>query len=449
MKSIYTHRLSLMMILFLILGFTASAQEDTLSKQNIKTGWTFGLLPAISFNTDLGFQYGGLINLYHFGDGSTYPRYRHSLYAEWSKYTKGSGINRLFYDSEYLIPGVRVTADLCYLPDMALDFYGFNGYQAIYNPDFENDTHPDYKSRMFYRHQRNTFRFIGDLRSPIRGSNFKWVAGVGVMHNQVAPVDLERLNEGKATADLLPEIPGLYEKYIEWGIIDQKEKDGGWSNNIKLGLIYDTRDFEPNPMQGVWSEIVLFAAPEFLGNCNLGYAKLSATHRQYFTLIPEKLSFVYRIGGQATVAGKTPFFMQPYMISSYNPSATSDGLGGAKNLRGILRNRVVGDAIAYGNAEFRWKFFRAVILNQNLYLALNLFTDAGQVIKPIEVNLDEVPEGERALYFNPGKDMLHTSAGIGLRIVLNENFIVAADFGRAFDRRDGTSGLYIGLNYLF
>ncbi|GAH72890.1 unnamed protein product, partial [marine sediment metagenome] len=39
----------------------------------------------------------------------------------------------------------------------------------------------------------------------------------------------------------------------------------------------------------------------------------------------------------------------------------------------------------------------------------------------------------------------------GLHIALNENFIVAADYGRALDKekRDGLSGFYIGLDFLF
>jgi hypothetical protein len=32
---------------------------------------------------------------------------------------------------------------------------------------------------------------------------------------------------------------------------------------------------------------------------------------------------------------------------------------------------------------------------------------------------------------------------------MNENFIIAADFGKAFNEQDGNSGFYIGLNYLF
>jgi hypothetical protein len=41
------------------------------------------------------------------------------------------------------------------------------------------------------------------------------------------------------------------------------------------------------------------------------------------------------------------------------------------------------------------------------------------------------------------------SYGLGLRIAMNQNFIIAVDYGRATDSRDGSSGFYIGLNYLF
>jgi outer membrane protein assembly factor BamA len=237
---------------------------------------------------------------------------------------------------------------------------------------------------------------------------------------------------------------------VDWGIISQEEKDGGWSNNIKLGVVYDTRDFEPNPMRGMWSELVLFAAPGFLGNGDFGFAKISATHRQYFTLVEDKLSFVYRLNYQGTIAGYVPFFMQPYMINSFSNSSNTDGLGGSKSLRGVMRNRVVGDAIAFGNAEFRWKFFRAVVFNQNIYLGLNTFIDAGQVLKKVDRVLSGVPSNINLNdYLLTDEEKLHSTYGAGICFVMNENFIVAVDYGRPFDKRDGGGGLYIGLNYLF
>jgi hypothetical protein len=450
-KSTFTGLLCCFMVVIAaqLFPLTAFAQDD----ENIKTGWTFGALPAISYNSDLGFQYGALVNFYYFGDGTSYPKYMHSLYGEVSRYTKGSGINRFFYDSEYLIPNIRVTSDVSFLTEKALDFYGFNGYDAVYDPGWEDDSQPPdiYRSRMFYRHERKMFRLMTDFQGALFGKELRWVAGFGILHNDVAPVDIDALNKGKDEEDKLPDVPGLYDKYVEWGIIGEDEKDGGWSNNIKLGLVYDTRDFEPNPMKGMWSEVVvLFAAPGFLGNGDFGYAKISATHRQYFTLVKEKLSFAYRLNYQGTIAGTVPFYLHPYMINSFSNSSNTDGLGGSKTVRGMLRNRVVGDAFAFGNAEFRWKFYRNVVFGQNLYLGLNLFADAGTVLKKIDFDepaFDSPSSSQQ--YFLTDEETIHTTLGLGLRIVLNENFIVAVDYGRPLDERDGGGGLYIGLNYLF
>lgn len=142
--------------------------------------------------------------------------------------------------------------------------------------------------------------------------------------------------------------------------------------------------------------------------------------------------------------------MQPYMINSFSNSSNTDGLGGSKTLRGVMRNRVVGDGFAYGNAEFRWKFFRTELWKQNIYLGLNTFVDAGQVLQKTEINTTNVPASVNLKdYFLDGDEKMHASYGAGLRIVMNENFIVAVDYGRPFDKRDGSGGIYIGLNYLF
>ncbi len=441
----------LMVALLLSMVCTLHAQDEQAPEpKRIKTGWTFGALPAVSYNTDLGFQYGALVNFFYYGDGKTYPKYLHSLYAEVSRYTKGSGVNRFFYDSEHLIPGVRVTSDLSYLTEKALDFYGFNGYDAVFNADWSDDSDSlNYVSRMFYRHERKMFRFMTDFQGKFSYKPLRWVAGFGIMKNTIAPVDIESLNKGKDDEDKLPDVPGLYDKYVSWGVIEEGEKDGGWSNYLKFGLVFDTRDFEPNPMKGIWSEVVLFAAPGFLGNGDYGFAKISATHRQYFTLVKDKLSFVYRLNYQGTIGGNVPFYMQPYMINSFSNSSNTDGLGGSKTLRGVMRNRVVGDGFAFGNAEFRWKFYKTVLWKQNIYLGLNTFVDAGMVLQKVDLDETKFPVIGREDYFLADEESLHSTYGAGLRIVMNENFIVAVDYGRPFDKRDGGGGIYIGLNYLF
>jgi hypothetical protein len=60
-----------------------------------------------------------------------------------------------------------------------------------------------------------------------------------------------------------------------------------------------------------------------------------------------------------------------------------------------------------------------------------------------------IPPESRDQFFDPGAESFHSTAGIGLKVGLNENFVLSADYGRAFDVSDGTSGFYIKLFWLF
>ncbi|HSV87007.1 MAG TPA: BamA/TamA family outer membrane protein [Bacteroidales bacterium] len=439
----------------LTLAKPAMAQDDDPQpEREPKTGWRLGgLLPTITFDSDLGFQYGALVNIFNYGDGSRFPRYDHSLYFEISRFTRGSGNHRFFYDSDQLVRGIRTTFDLTYITDPLMSFHGFNGHESSFHPGFidEELTDPQfaYRSRAFYAHDRKMFRTKLDLQGALAGENLRWVSGFELYNFAIGSVNEAKLNEKLDPEDHLPDVPGLYDLYKQWGFIEPGEANGGWVNYLKAGISYDTRDNEPNPMRGVWSEVVLVVAPNFMVTGDYGHAKLSVTHRQYFTLIENDLSFAYRLGFQQTVAGRAPFYIQPLVVTSFLRSINSEGLGGSRTLRGIRRNRVVGDGFAMGNFELRWKFARFNIGATNVYLGLNGFFDAGRVIDPIDINLDAVPPAERALHFDRDGERVHMTAGAGFRVAINENFIVAADFGRAFDERDGGSGLYIGLNYLF
>lgn len=445
--------LSVFMISMLVLSLAAQEKK-------VKTGWKFGgALPATTFDSDLGFQYGALVEFFNYGDGSTYPDYLDHTYTEASHFTKGSGIFRFMYESYHLIPGVYMISDLSYLPDKAYDFYGFNGYESVFNNDWMDDelANPPYRSRMFYRFERNLFRFKNDFQGKLSGDHIKWSAGFAFQKFDTKSVNIDKLNKGKDIK--LPSVtdePGLFERYQVLGLISANEADGGWVNTIKAGLMWDSRDNKPNPMKGLWTEIGVEAAPSFLGN-DWGFSKLYITHRQYFTLIENDLAFVYRLGYQTTLTGNVPFFYQSQVITSRLTGATSEGLGGASTLRGVLRNRVIGDAFFMGNVELRWKPLYFTFLKQDCYLGLSLFSDFGRVTKNIELpdNLETIFEDAYSTeetyndYFNPGKEKFHQTAGVSIMVAMNQNFVVAVDIGKAFNAQDGNIGFAIGLNYLF
>lgn len=435
--------------IFTVLLVIVGMSTTTIFSQSEKTitGWSFGGVPAIAYNSDTGFTYGIIVNTYNYGDGSTYPEYLYSIYTEWSRTTKGSGINKLFFDSKYLLPaGIRLTGELSYLTEQALPFYGFNGYASDYYQAYEiSDDEDDdydaalYKTRVFYRHERNITKITADFQKQVLGENLRGVVGFGFLNFKISTVDIADLNDGKDSVDMLPDVSTLYDIYVDSTWIPADQINGGSNNYLKFGLVYDTRDNEPNPMSGIWAEALLTQAAGFMGS-DFSYTTLTLTHRQYFTLIPKDLSLTYRLGYQGVVVGDAPFFALPFYQSSYK---VEEGLGGSKSLRGILKNRVVGNAVAFGNLEARWKFLRTVVFNQNLYLALNAFVDGGQVISQFST------DGYDPDTISGPEEKLHLSYGGGLRIALNENFIIAIDYGLAADEQDGSSGLYIGLGYLY
>lgn len=406
------------------------------SEQKIKKGFGFGALPAISYDSDLGFQYGALVNLYHYGDGSNYPKYNHSAYFELSTYTKGTTIARFRYDSEHLIPKIRSTIDISYVTDNMSDFYGFNGYQSVYSPDSVSSS-----NHLFYKNERNMFRAKADFQGYFGESKLGWVAGYSFYHFAMDTVNNSKLG-------ILKTGETLFEKYKTWGLINSDEAAGGNLNYFKAGLKYDSRDQLACPMKGIFTEAVVQTAPGLINK--YPHTKFALIHRQYFTLAKD-LSFAYRLDYQTSIGNNhVPYFAQPLLITSYLIAATNQGLGGKSSVRGILRNRIIGDAVGFGNFEFRYKFLRFEWLNQNFYLGTNVFFDSGVILKPIEMNLANVPITDKAKYFgNYASGKFHSAAGIGLKVGWNENFIISADFGKAFDKQDGNTGFYIGLNYLF
>jgi len=440
---------------FSILFFSQKAfsQTDTTSTEDhskVKKGFSFAAIPALAYDTDLGFLYGVIGAIYHYGDGSNYPMYNHKIYMEWSRTTKGSGKNIFLYDNRTLIPNGRMNLEVSYLTEKALDFYGFNGYNSYFGDQYLDSDNNDYISRLYYRHDRKLLRLKADFQGRLFSDNWRWLAGFVHYNIDVKSVDIDALNKGKDAKDMLPDTASIYDRYVEWGVIPEGQKAGGSTNLLKLGVVFDNRDNENSTTKGIWSEAIILSAPGFINDYS--YTKISLTHRQYFNLYKKKVTFVYRLNYQGLIAGEIPFYMMPFYFRSTD---TKDGLGGSKTLRGIKRNRVVGDGIVFGNFEFRWKFWKFYLINQNFSITLSAFSDAAQVVQMHAFDTDGVIDSygkkrdENLKEMDYSKESMHISYGFGLHFALNYNFIVAVDYGMAANPQDGNKGLYIGLDYLF
>ncbi len=433
----------------------------------IKTGVNLGPLPVVAFDADRGFQFGALLNLYNFGNGDTYPNPKSTWYLEASGYAKEGRIGSykliVNYDNKTMIPGVRMSIATGYYKDAALDFYGFNGYASRYFTGQEladegmfSYTDDDAGKKLadkgkypkgFYRHGRDLIKAKVDFTGEIL-DNFYWEAGYNLSWTKTSsftPEGYEVLagpNFENGTS--------LFNLYRDWGIISPEEAEGGLISSLRAGLMYDSRNVENNPTKGIWAEAHVTAAPKWLGTTHPHY-KFCLTMRQYLPIVQDKLTFAYRAAYQGTFGHNTPWYAMPF-YTNMGPKADNDGFGGYRTVRGLMLNRVQGQDVGFYNAELRWRFIDFKLWKQNIAFALSGFTDGAHVFKGYDM---ENKTGKHSDLYNKFVDAgrktdgFHGSAGGGLRFIMNQNFIVAFEYARCFNKQDGNGAFYINTGFLF
>ncbi|MEG1572112.1 MAG: hypothetical protein RR328_01035 [Bacteroidales bacterium] len=430
---------------------TFASSPKTLRK--FKKGWVLGAVPSISYDTDMGFQFGAIGSLYYYGDGTLYPQYMHSIYVEVSGSVKGSGIFRLNYDSKYLIPDTRLTIDATYMPDNMYDFFGFNGFEAVYNKNWTDQSKTDYLTRAFYKVNRSIFRFAVDVERKVY-RELNWNLGIGILNYTLANVNIAKINKNKAEAKKLPDTNTLYDYYKMWNILDPAEAKGGLHPYLRGGFTYDTRDRLINPQKGIWGDAFVTYYAAFGNQSKYQHLNLNLGFRHYVTLLKNRIVFAYRVIYQQTIAGNSPYYLKNYNSSLFIQRAINDALGGSTNLRGVMRNRVVGDGFAYANIEFRFRVWNFTLFKQYFYLGFNPFFDIGYIIAPVKYDKESVTAEIGKMALNPNdffgaKDSFHATAGIGLKAGWNENFVLSIELAKAFRKQDGNLGFYIVAGYLF
>ena len=433
--------LLLIITMLLVSGIFAQKQEI------VKKGWNIGPLPVLGYDSDLGFQYGACVDFFNYGDGSHYPRYNYKFNVEVSRYTKGSGVFRFYSDMPYLIKDTKLFFDVTYNYSKKYEFFGFDGYEASrvdpVNDEIQTllELNPELDSASGYHFiKRNQLRVLGSVQRPIPGvTNLNWVAGFAYYNVKTDHINLEAY-EGQ---------PTLYAKYLEKGLIRPEEANGGNIAQLRLGLIYDSRDHNNDPSKGIYAEYTLTGASDFIDGNGYNYLAHTLLWRQYIPIYKNKLTLAYRLGMQHKIAGSMPWYMLNNINTTFFQKMYTEGLGGVVTMRGVNRNSVLGEGFVLGNIELRWHFLDFQFINQNWQLAMAPFFDAGMIFQGFRE--DELKAaGEQ--YYSGEKESIHTSAGLGLKIIMNRNMILAVDMGRALDARDRDKKAFktfVGFNYIF
>ena len=372
------------------------------------------------------------------------------------------------------------------------DFYGYNGYQSVYDQDFHKwkkdqskmGDVAQYQSRAFYKYKRDIFRFAADMEGTI-WKNIKWNAGVGVLGYMIDECDIDMLNGKKEYDPNIPladqkamndQVEGLYEKYEKWGLINQNEAKGGWHPYLRAGVTYDSRDQRTCPTKGIYADAFFTYTAAF--NAKYGqqaaagynHLQFNFNFRHYVPVYRDRVTFAYRLGTQNNVAGKSPFYMNTYLNTLFIQRVMYEGLGGANSLRGIMRNRILANGFAYANVELRAKVAKFDIGRQHFYIGLAPFFDLGLITQPYDLDFEAVKAAyavdkdplKRGLgdYFVLDEEgnldnslvyMPHMSTGVGLKVAMNENFVLSVDWAMALNKQDNAkwANFYIKMGYLF
>jgi hypothetical protein len=187
--------------------------------------------------------------------------------------------------------------------------------------------------------------------------------------------------------------------------------NGGWNDSLKLGIAFDTRDFEPDPTAGAFVDLTTNIGSRVLGS-SFDYVRVTFSPRAYWSPAPKLADVV--LAGRFVVSGQTsgtPFFAMDTLAFT---SEDQHGLGGSRTIRGYRLDRFVGPVALLANVELRWTMFEVAVLEQRFAFALAPFLDVGRVY-----------DSFRDLTFRG----LKNGQGIGLRVVWNQSTVGAFDLG--------------------
>jgi hypothetical protein len=386
-----------------------------------------------SMSGTLGFQYGVHGNAYYYGDGSTYPTPMHSFIGEWSKFTKERTHFFFSYDSPSLLPGWRLTLSSLYMIDPLAYFYGFNGAATLYSDSLSDAHH-------FALHRRF---FVGNVNLQRNmPHHLRLVGGFSFSHYKTGNYDEGEYGGTAANS--------LYHQYVQQGLIEEAEADGGNVFEARAGLVYDTRNTEAAPDHGTLVELFLDGA---ISEPGFNYLRLCAYWSNYINLplniIPAgNPVLAWRLAYIGKLAGEVPFYMQQTVPMLVSRAVLSEGVGSAKTIRGLYENRILADGVMWGNFELRVKLVKFSLFKQFFYIAVNPFFDACRILQPYR------PERHAAFLrvedIDDAAEQLTTAAGLGIKLAWNENFIVGIEVAHCFDPHMGDNLWFdLGINYAF
>lgn len=347
-------------------------------------------LPALAYNSDLGFIGGGLFSRYKYENGLR-PFYSY-LHVNALLSTKGLISSTVFYDKPNVFnTEQRLTSEVYISRFLQNPYYGIGNYAEL--PQALKDSADYY----LYKSFSTGFEFI--LRRPI------------IKNTEGAQLDIF----GQAVFDYRTPWGNNSDQLI---LIEQpRGVDGIRASALGAGLIWENRNNEFDPTSGTFVKAGIEIGQTIFGS-STNYFKLESEARAYasFHLLKD-ITFANRLTFHHT-SGALPYWKLAEM-------------GGEDSMRGYPENRFRDNNALYLNTELRtwlWEF-----PEYDVRLGGTIFVDVGRTF-PNNAGLDNI--------FN---DLKYTFGFGGNSSFFTDDFILRGDIGFS----DEGYGIYFTAGYMF
>jgi len=428
--------------------------DDDLSKK--REGTFFTGLPDFSSDPVTGFGFGVRTNTYWNGNRENplfpYTPYLAKLKANAAYYTSNARELALSLDIPYY-KGTRwrFKIDFKAQQNPANLYFGLTEATLgpLSLPSDENTTFSTYEA--FDRARKivrpggvgeadfvtdalsNRFReteYMLNFKADYALGNGKWriMGGYEIQHLSYATfegVEAEAIDPITGQNTTAPNGISLLRRDFEEGLISGV--DGGWVSIIQTALIFDTRDFEPDPTKGYYFEIANEYSSKYIGS-QFDFNKLFIQGRAYKKIpVGKRTVLAARFGLGNIFGNNAPFFE---FQDQWSPEGSINALGGRQSLRGYRANRFLARSMWFTNVELRVRLAETKLGKQRFAFGVAPFFDAGTV---------------RNRWQNLNFKNIKTSYGVGLRIAWNQSTILSFDYGRSKE----DSLFYFGIGQAF